>query len=93
MKIFCGRPSQKFCHYMMELHEHCCEMESMMVFCSLSPFMSSSILFYFADQSVFWIFRFVLMKSVSFNVFKAFGSSKSRISRFLDCFNMLRVVS
>ena len=45
MKMFCRSPSQTFCQWLMELQEHCCEMESMMVFCSLSPFLLSSILF------------------------------------------------
>ena len=44
MKMLCGSPPQTFCHWLMELHEHCCEMESMMVFCSLSPFIPSSTL-------------------------------------------------
>ena len=71
MKMFCGSILRTFCHWLMELHEHCCEMESMIVFGSLSPFMSCYFIYCFVDQSVFWIFRFVLMKkSDSFDVFR-----------------------
>ena len=95
MKVFCGSPSQTFCHWVMELHEHCCEMESMMVFCSLSPFMSSSTLFTVLLTNLFFgFFCLSWWRRVSASMFLgAAASCKSRISGFLDCFNMLRVVN
>ena len=85
-KMFCGSLSQTFCHWLMELHEHCCEMESMS---SLNPFMSSSILFAVLLTNLsFVFFSLSWWRRVSALMFLgAVTSYKLRISGFLDCFN------
>ena len=89
IKIFRRIPSQTFCHWLIE-HENCCEMESMMVFCSLSRLMSSSILFTVLLTSLFFGFHGLLWWGrVSVTMFLgAVTLYKSRISWFLDYFNM-----
>ena len=84
MKMLCGSLSQTFCYWLIELHEHCCKMESMMVFCSLRPFTSSSILF--LTNLSFGFFGLSWWRSVSASMFLgAVALYKSRISGFLDC--------
>ena len=94
MKMFCRCPSQIFCHWLMELHKHCCEMESMMIFSSLSPFMPSSILFTVLLINLFFgFFGLSWWRRVLASMFLGTVSSyKLCISGFLDSLNMLRVV-
>ena len=87
IKKFCGSPSQTFCHWLTE-HEHCSEMESMMVFCSLSPLMPSTILFTVLLTSlVFGFFGLSWWGRVSVTMFLgAVTLYKSRNSGFFRLF-------
>ena len=88
IKIFCGSPSQTFSHWLIE-HEHYCEMESMIVFCFLSPLMPSSILFTVLLTSLcFGFFGLPWWGRESVTIFLgALTLYKSRTSEFLDYFN------
>ena len=95
IKTFCGNRSQTFCHWLMEVKDHCCEVESIMVFCSSSPFVSSSILFtvLLTNLPIGFFCLSGWRRLLASMFLGVVASYKLCISGFSDCFNMLPVVS